>query len=205
MSESQFEASNDVAADYKRQVITQRRRVSEENGILRNIYKRAKADGLNLKALKASCDAAKLDPTEVVRDLRDTVHYISLSTPIESSGLFDGWSVRMSPETREQEAVFGAEDAGYRAGRAGTAQGDCPFASGTTQAGAWVKQWKLGAASRAKELGPAAKQVVAERARPKRKAGNGEVIALPAPPKRARKMGPRRRGPTRAPDGEMVY
>ena len=70
--------SNDAVIDLMREYSMQKRRCLEENGVLRNILKRGKKDGINVKALITTCEATKLEPDIVIRDLSDTVRYMAL-------------------------------------------------------------------------------------------------------------------------------
>jgi ribosome modulation factor len=150
-----------------RQYDVQRRRCSEENGVLRNIVKRAKADGTNVKAMSATYSARKLDPQQVVADMRDTIRYMNLRRiPMVAEDLFAGWDTRVTDKTREIDTLFEAEAAGYAAGRAGAKIEDCTYQAGTDLHVEWVRSWKLGQAAIARELGPDVKQASTARQRP---------------------------------------
>jgi len=163
-------ASNDAAAEWIRQYRTQKRKCDEENGILRNVVKRAKADGINVKSMVAAVAATKLDPDEVLSDLRDTIRYMTIvRIPIVQEALFTGWDIEATQKSRAEDDLWDAEEAGYTTGRAGRPITESPYESGTELDVRFGEYWHKGQASIAKELGEGVKQASASRARPQRR------------------------------------
>jgi ribosome modulation factor len=193
--------NSDSAADWMRQYQTQKRVCAEENGVLRNIVKRAKADGMPIKAMIATVAASKLDPEEVQRDLRDRLRLMSIKRiEVDRDSLFD-WDTAVTAQTRQADDAWTAGDKGYRAGRHGTPAEECPYEAGAPLAVAWLVDWRKGQASIARELGQNASQASASRARPQRSAqqqGDLGVAANGAAKKRTRGPG-RKNGAVRAP------
>lgn len=202
--------SPDAKAGWMRQYQTQKRRCDEENGVLRNIVKRAKADGMPIKPMIAAVAASKLDPDEVIRELRDTVELMTIKRiPIAREDLFN-WDVELTDKTRAEDDLWDAEDAGYRAGRGGNTLGDCPYPPGSELHVGWTREWHTGEAAIGRELGGNAKPASASKQRPRR-ARQVDLPLSDAPPapakpvraKRPRKSGAspsRRRAARRAPE-----
>lgn len=164
-------ASNDAAADWMRQLRQQKRKCDEENGVLRNIVKRAKADGQNTKSMLNAIKATKLDPDVVAADLRDQIRYMAIiHIPLTQAELFDGWDGTVTEKTAREDDLWDADDKGYHAGRHGVPISDAPYEAGTERHVHWMVAWKKGQAAIARELGPDVTQASTERARPGRKA-----------------------------------
>lgn len=161
-------ASNDAAVDWMRQIRQQKRKCEEENGVLRNILKRAKADGQNTKSMLDAIKASKLDPAEVAANLRDQIRYMALiHVPMTQAELFN-WDTAVTEKTQRADDMWDADDKGYRAGRHGAAIEECSYEPGTELHVAWLAAWHKGQAAIARELGPNEKQASTARARPKR-------------------------------------
>jgi len=169
LSNHEVTPSNDAALEWMRLYDVQKRKCSEENGVLRNIVKRAKQDGMNVKAMSLTNSARKLDPMQVVAELRDQIRYMTLrSIPMTGDDLFAGWDARITDKTREIDTLFEADEKGYAAGRAGAKIEDAPYQPGTDLHVEWSKSWKLGQAAIARELGPDVKPASTTRERPTR-------------------------------------
>lgn len=163
-------ASNDSAADWIRQVRQQSRICDEENGVLRNLFKRAKADGMNTGSMREAIKATKLDPDVVESDLRDTLRYMAIiHVPVNKEALFD-WSEVVTSKTEHEDKLWEADDAGYRAGRHGVRTEDCPvtFPPGSELHVHWLESWKKGQAAIAREMGEHVKPANPSRERPVR-------------------------------------
>jgi ribosome modulation factor len=177
LDQTQSSASNDSAAEWMRLYRTQRRKCDEEQGVLRNIVKRAKTDGMNTKAMIAAIAATKLDPEVVAADLRDEIRYMTIvRIPIHQAELFDGWDETVTQKTTQQDDLWDAEDAGYRAGRHGAAVEECKYLPGTELHVHWLEHWHKGQAAIARELGQDVKQADAAKARPKREQPNLGIL-----------------------------
>lgn len=163
-------ASNDSAADWIRQIRHQGRRCDEENGVLRNLFKRAKADGINTAAAREAIKATKLDLDVVESDLRDTLRYMAIiRVPVSKEKLFD-WSDAVTSKTEHEDSLWEADDAGYRAGRHGVRTEDCPpqFKPGSELYVHWLESWHKGQAAIAREMGEHVKPANPSRERPVR-------------------------------------
>lgn len=174
--------SNDEIQQVMRDYRTQRRVCDTENGVLRNILKRAKNIGINTKALTATAKAARLDPDEVITELRDTLHYMSLTRmQVTPDSLFASWTPTVTEKSRMADDVWTAEDAGYKAGRHGADRKECPYDRGSELEVAWLRWWTKGQESIAKELGENARQASTARERPKRQQANIPGTEAPEP------------------------
>lgn len=180
----------DAAADWMRQYQQQKRRCDEENGVLRSIVKRAKSDGMPIKAMRDTIAASKLDPEEVERDLRDRLRLMAIKhIVIDRDSLFD-WDTAVTAQTCAADDTWDAAEKGYRAGRHGQPAEECPYDLGSPFAVVWRTDWAKGQASIARELGKNAAQASTARERPAR----GQRVMLPldvdeAPRKRTRGPG----------------
>jgi ribosome modulation factor len=162
-------ASNDSAVDWTRQYRKQKRLCEEANGVLRNIVKRAKSDGVNTTAMINAVKASKLDPEVVAQDLRDQIRYMGLiHIPLTQASLFEGFDTTISQQTQREDDLWDAEDAGYKAGRHGVRIEECPYTPGTELHVHWLEWWNKGQAAIARELGPDVKVAGASKTRRKR-------------------------------------
>jgi ribosome modulation factor len=150
-----------------RDIMAQQRRVEEEQGVLRNLYKRARVAGENVTELKAAIRDGKRDGDEVRVALRHRLYYLGLRRiPIGAHDLFAGMTEVTSVRG---EDPWDAEDRGYRAGCEGVDIADAPYPSGSELALAWLAGWHRGQAAIARQLGPDTEQVTATRTRRRRK------------------------------------
>jgi hypothetical protein len=179
----------DALADWMRQYRTQRRKCDEENGALRNIVKRAKADGVNTKAMISACASTKLDPEQVAADMRDEVYYKTvLRIPITAEVVFGGWQPSVTERTRAQDDEWDAQDKGYAAGKQGVPIEDSPYPPGTELHQQWSTFWHRGQEAIARTLGPNETQAPTTRERPARKAkAPAKATKAAKPPKLARR------------------
>jgi ribosome modulation factor len=202
---------------WMRKVQDQQRRCEEENGVLRNLYKQAKADGEDPPTMRRAIRATKLTPEEAVTNTRNLVYYMALrNIPVTQDALFGDLDVGVTDSVKHADDRWDAEDKGYRAGRMGLKIEDCPYTAGTEFFVAWEEHWRKGQASIAREMAPDEKLADASRARPKR-ARQMEMpgTEIPKEPRKkaARKKAARRKsagrrranGPTTAGDGVPVY
>lgn len=181
-------ATDDQYAQYAREYRTQKRRCDEENGVLRSILKRADADGIPTKALVSAVKKTKLEPEVVVGDLRDEIRFLRiLRIEVPQDEIYGDWSVNMTSKSRQQDDVWLAEDAGYRAARHGVPLDDCPHLPGTELHVAWCKHWKGGEASLKREMGGDQKIASTSRKRPGAPAHEDESLSVPETRKTPRK------------------
>jgi len=190
-------ASNDVVLDYLRQYSIQKRECESAQGVLRNIVKRAKADGINVKALTDAHRALKLDPGEVSAHLREFIRIVNLRNggAIERDELFD-WDTDVAPATRHADDIWDAENAGYIAGRNGVDIRECLYDPGSEQHAAWLREHQKGQAAIAREMGPGVERAPGGRSRPRQldiedaiegEGGEGDEIPPPSPTYAGRK------------------
>jgi len=182
--------SNDAIKALMREYALQKRRCHEENGVLRNILKRGKKDGVNVKALVTAAEAAGQDSDVVLRDLSDTIHYMALrSIPVSRETLFDGWDTDVTGKSQSIDDLWTAGERGYHAGRDGQKVEDAPYLAGTEFHAEWLRNWQQGQAAIARELGPDAKVASTTRERPARQTR--------IPGTEAKQTAPRKAGSTR--------
>jgi len=204
----QSNVTNDAILDWLRQYQQQRRLCDEAQGVLRSLLKRAKGDGINTRALISTVTASKLDPDVVQRDMRDQIRYMALrNMPVHQTDLFgeNGLDLRVTDKSREEDASWAADDAGYAAGRHGAKVEDCPYQPGSSLSDHWYRSWKRGQEAIARELGDNVKPATSSRKRPNREqqtqaesaseaeSGGDQVetvgAASPTPPLTARSKG----------------
>lgn len=162
--------SSDTWAKHLSIVIQTKRAVEEANGGHRAALKKAKADGCSPKALLAAIAAKRLDQTVVEQDLRDYVRALHVARiPVDANTIYGGWT----PPPREEEDVFGANDAGYRAGKGGAPASDNPHPAGSESHQAWAKAWHDGQAAMVMESPSGTRAANASRKRPDRTAATG--------------------------------
>lgn len=171
-------ATADIAASWMRQYRQQKRRCDEENGILRNVLKRAKADGINTKSMVAAVKAANLDHDEVKMGLRDEIFYLGvLHVEMTQSDIFESYDPTTSSATQHDDDLWDSGTKGYRAGRTGVPAEDCPFDPGTERHVEWLSEWHKGKAAVARELGEDTKIASAAKHRPDRQVDD-ETVSL---------------------------
>ncbi len=173
--------TNDEKLDALRLYQRQRRRVDEEQGVLRALLKRLKAEGHNTKAIVATVQASKRDSADVEIEYRDTLHLMALRKVISLEEILTITDdLQVSQKTAREDDLWDAEDNGYRAGRHGADRKENPYAAGTENATAWDKWWSQGKRSATAELGPNEKQADASKEKPGRKAKQAKLIEGPA-------------------------
>jgi ribosome modulation factor/uncharacterized protein (UPF0335 family) len=155
-------------ADWLRQVRQQRRKVAEENGVLRNIYKRAKADGVDIKAAQDAIEATKRDPDEVIAEMRNKIRYMGILHVKVTAQDFESITTDVTQKTAREDDLWDADEKGYVGGRSGVKVDDAPYEPGTERHVHWMAAWHKGQAAIARELGPDTKVASISRGRPKR-------------------------------------
>src|ERR1700743_2590957 len=110
------DVSNDVIAKHSRAYGMQKLRCDQENGVLRNIVKMAKKDGVNTKMMIEVYQDKKKDPEVVVAEERDRIRYLSIGRiDIRASDLFEGWQPGVTDKTRAEDDIWHAEETGFKA------------------------------------------------------------------------------------------
>jgi ribosome modulation factor len=161
--------SNDAAADWLRQWRTADRVCKEAQAARSAISKRAKADGVDVKALSIAVGYTKLEPDQVAQHLREVVRYANiLRIPVTQDDLFAGWSPDVTEKTRAEDDLWDAQDRGYKDGRHARPLDECPYQPGTELHVAYTEFWHKGQASIARELGAGVTQASTARKRPSR-------------------------------------
>jgi ribosome modulation factor len=154
---------------------TAQREIDRATGRKRAVLKRCKSDGVHLDALAMLQRLAKLE-TEEATTLLKTVHRYSawLSMPIGMQpDLFTDQPAPLDAEARSRQDEFTADDAGYRAGKAGHSIDGNPYRAGTSEYDQWRRAWFEGQAT----LAP--KQAKPETAAKGRKNGKQAAPAEP--------------------------
>lgn len=161
--------SPDESLAWMRQIQTQMRVCDSENAVLRNLWKRAKSSGENIKEMRATIADSRLDPTEVVSNMRDRARYQRLRRiPVTAEAIFS-WEETITDKTETEELTWDVEEAGYRAGRNGAKIDDNPHNPGTEFYVVWRSWWHKGQEAIARELGPDAEQASTSREHPARR------------------------------------
>lgn len=218
MSGAVEKRSNEQSLDYMRQIQLQQRIGNEDNGVLRNIYKRAKNAGEDVDVMRWTISMLKkYTADEIVAKLKEGIRLLNIRhVPVSAEDLFDGLDLHVSNEAQHQDDLWDAQTKGYKAGRDGIKVEECPYhPPGSEMHTAWLKHWHKGQAAIARELGPDAKQADASRVRPSRRKQaalpgtapeeSGNVVQRPARKKSAakkkagRKSAPRKRANGRTP------
>lgn len=200
-------ASNDECLAFMRDYSPQKRRVDEENGVLRSFIKRAKNSGVPTRAALFVNRLSKLSREEAVEEIRQIVRLAGLRQIIQPTQLdvLGNIDLRVSNRGREDMDLAEAEDSGYRAGREGATAEDNPYPIGSETAQRWGQARSRGESARSREAGPTGRQALANRqgaaatrgngaATPKAKAkakGKGKAKAKAGSKKKAAPMRPR--------------
>lgn len=169
---SEHRPDNDASLDWMRQIQLQQRVGNEDNGVLRNIYKRAKNAGEKVDVMRWVIRQLKAkSPEEIVEDLKEAIRLLTIRrVEITPDSLFDGLDLRVSNEGRHQDDIWDAQVKGYQAGRLAVKVDECPYhPPGSELHTAWLDHWHKGQAAIARELGPDAQQADASRQRPSRR------------------------------------
>lgn len=157
---------NDVLA-YQRERAEQKRRCDVENGLLRNIDKRAKEQGLPVEVIRAVDRVRKREKPEAEVYLKQFLR-ISTANGIVAGPQLNLWTQEGYTPT-DEEAELAAEnkasDEGFKAGRGGLPKDANRYAPGTAASQAWVKWWARGVEAEKHITG--GRSVVASREQPK--------------------------------------
>jgi hypothetical protein len=161
--------SDETVLGFMREYALQKRKCDEENGVLRLILKRGKANGINTKQLIAAHEATKLEPDVVKRNTLDFLRYCALrNMPTTQQDLFGGDAPLASQTRTDQQDSFAADDEGYSAGMGGQTADDNPKVPGSIEYVAWEQGRVKGAQAKQNILGAEGKAADASKARPQR-------------------------------------
>lgn len=117
-----------------------RDRAAELQGVLRNRYKVAKNDGVDIDALKLAFKIAERSSSEVVAEQRSLARYLK----IMGSPLGMQWSLFEDSVTEEGRPKVDANLQGQHAGRNGEPAENNPFTPGSADFVAWSEGWVAG-------------------------------------------------------------
>lgn len=117
-----------------------RDKASQAQGVLRNRYKVAKGDGVDVDSLKLAFRIAERATGEVISEQRNVGRYLRImGSPLGHQwGLFDDTE---DEGTQKLDATAAGEQAGLN----GEPADNCPFQPGTEQAFAWRNGHQVGA------------------------------------------------------------
>lgn len=126
-----------------------RDRAAELQGVLRNRYKVAKNDGVDVDALKLAFKITERASGEIVAEQRNIGRYLK----IMGSPLGTQWSLFEDSVTQEGRPKVDANLQGQHAGRNGEPAENNPFTPGSDDFAAWADGWTNGQAILAGGIG----------------------------------------------------
>jgi hypothetical protein len=171
--------SPEVVLEARREITGSKSRLETAQGDHRNVCKRWKNQGVNVKALIEVIQLRRQEPETTVAHFRDVFRYgrIEKAEFALQLDLFN--QVRDTEPTgkaREQHQEFEAEEAGYIAGRRGFGQEAAPGRPGDKNHTLYLRGWKRGQSQIAKQLG---KNATVATSKPRKPAGTGTTAANP--------------------------
>lgn len=170
--------SNEAIAQFAIEAGKAQREIDEATGRKRAVLKRAKAAGVDTKALLAALALKKLDPDVVLQQQRDLIRYVGIIAPyvpMTQAELFQGLDTAPLAERAAQDmTTWEAEERGYNAGIAGGGMDDCPFEPGTPAYVAFHEGFIRGQSVIAERMGPAG-ATQARTSRTKRRSGRDKA------------------------------
>lgn len=117
-----------------------RDKASQAQGVLRNRYKTAKGDGVDVDSLKLALRIAERASGEVISEQRNVGRYLRImGSPIGTQ--FSLGFDEIDAPVQELDASAAGEQAGLN----GEPAGNCPYQAGTEQAFAWRNGHQIGA------------------------------------------------------------
>ena len=152
---------------YVAEIDTAEDKLETAKGALRNVRKRAKADGVNLRMLDEIRHAKRRDADEVIQDEQDRLRYAAFL------GLDLGTQMEMSLDVPAEDVAkreqYDARRDGLSFGRQGHPRTDTPFAHepGSVAYAAWDSGWVEGEKEHSDGSAPAKPK----RGRPKKAQG----------------------------------
>lgn len=126
-----------------------RDRAAELQGVLRNRFKVAKNDGVDVDALKLAFKINERASGEIVAEQRNVGRYLK----IMGSPLGTQWSLFEDSVTDDGKPKVDASLQGQHAGRNGEPAENNPFTPGTDDFAAWAEGWTNGQAMLAGGIG----------------------------------------------------
>lgn len=160
--------SDETLAKHIRLITISEREAKEANGRHRARLKEAKADGCPTEAILFGIDAKRREEGTVIQALRDKIRVLNvMKVEVDANVLFTGWQ----PPEKDSPDIFGANDAGYKAGLAGQPVDDNPHIQGTEEFVEWRKAWHDGQTAATGKLQDGIKLADTSRKRPERRMG----------------------------------
>jgi hypothetical protein len=161
--------SPEVVLEARREITGSKSRLETAQGDHRNVCKRWKNQGVNVKALIEVIQLRRQEPETTVAHFRDVFRYgrIEKAEFALQLNLFN--QVRDTEPTgkaREQHHEFEVEEAGYVAGRRGFGQEAAPGNPGDKEHALYLRGWKRGQGQIAKQLGKNAKVATSKPRKP---------------------------------------
>lgn len=140
--------SNEVIASFALEADRAQREIDEASGRKRSVLKRAKAAGVNTKALLEALRMKRDDEDRAKLDMRDTIRYTGVIAPsvkLTQTDLFDSLDTRpLNDRMQAQVLEWEAEQNGYAVGLNGGGREECPFDATTPNCLAWYRGWERG-------------------------------------------------------------
>lgn len=124
-----------------------RDKAAQAQGVLRNRYKVAKGDGVDVDSLKLAFRIAERSTGEVVSEQRNIGRYLK----IMGSPLGHQWSLFDEPDA--DGATLDAAAQGEQAGKEGADRDSNPYQPGTPNWFSWNNHWQIGQDALASKLG----------------------------------------------------
>lgn len=162
--------SDDDRLEFQRRYRLAIRKQKEDAAVTGAIVREAKNAGMHVTSLKASASYYYRDPEEIKEEFRELAHDLALhgvDVGIETT-------VSISEEAWHRERLWGAEDDGIRAGKAGEPLSANPCEEDTDLHIQWQRGHSLGVAIRLRNTPPTVKMADATpRRKLKKAATNG--------------------------------
>lgn len=171
--------SNELIASFAIECEQAQREIDEASGKKRAVLKRAKASGLNTKALLAAISIKKQDDDTTKTEERDRLRYAAIIVPggpWKQEELFADLDLR--PLNRKAQAAqtdWEMEMTGYQAGRDGHDKSANPHHAGTPGFVKWQAGWQRGQLHLANTSDPESNSKVADIGKAKRRSGRDKA------------------------------
>jgi hypothetical protein len=148
----------EVILSFRRELAGARREIAEAQGRHRAVVKRAKSEGVNVKAMSEVISNHALDQDEVTRHYRDVFRYGTITGAAYATQTDMFGDAGVDTDVKDSAAIeqreWEAGEAGYAAGKGGVPIDNCPHVAGSPLNQIWCKRWHAGQAAIAGEMGP---------------------------------------------------
>lgn len=172
----------EVVLEARREITASKAALEKSQGDHRNVCKRWKGHGINVKALIEVIQLRRQEPETAVAHFRDVFRYgrIEKAEFAMQLNLFNEVKdVEPTTKAREQHAEFEAEEAGFVAGRRGFGNETAVGKPGDKAYALWMKGWKRGQKEIAKGLDKNAKVATGKPRKAKTPPATGSTTANP--------------------------